>query len=300
MGPTASGKTKLAIELCKYLPFKIISVDSCLIYKYMNIGTGKLNINKQKKYPHFLIDMLDPKERYSVYSFRKNVLLKIKKILKDGYIPLLVGGTMLYYKSLLKNFSPLPSSNVYIQKNILKFINNNNQKLHSYLNIFDSSSSKKIHKNDHRRLLRALEVYYISGKKFSELLKLSKKKFPYSIIQFAILPKNKSWLYKRVVLRFKKMISLGFQKEVEFLFNRGDLHKNLPSIKCIGYKQMWKYLSNEVTFLEMFNNTINETMQLAKKQMTWLRNWKNIYWLKSGNINKSIKKIISVKYILKC
>ncbi|WP_343190295.1 tRNA (adenosine(37)-N6)-dimethylallyltransferase MiaA [Buchnera aphidicola (Mollitrichosiphum nigrofasciatum)] len=296
MGPTAVGKTDLALYLCKNFPIDLISVDSGLIYKYMNIGTGKLNSLKLLKYPHRLVNILDPLEKYSALQFKDDALLEIDKILKLGRIPLLVGGTMLYYKVLLQGLSNLPPSNLKVQKKILYDIQKEiNLTLHLKLQQVDPISAKMIHPNDHKRLLRALEVFFISGKRFSDISYFIKKDFPFSVIQFALRPKNKKWLYNRIVKRFKNMLDLGFQREMEYLFYRGDLNENLPSMNCIGYKQMWDFFSAKINFIDMCKHTIIATMQLAKKQMTWLHNWQGIHWLSGCEIKRSIEKIFKLR-----
>ncbi|WP_367670608.1 tRNA (adenosine(37)-N6)-dimethylallyltransferase MiaA [Sodalis-like secondary symbiont of Drepanosiphum platanoidis] len=295
MGPTASGKTSLSIKLFQYLPIEIISVDSALVYKYMNIGTDKPSNLILKKYPHHLINIRDPLNSYSVSEFYNDSLNKIKYIISKGKIPLLVGGTMLYFKILLEGISPLPKSNLYI-RNIIKYKKKilGLKFLHNKLKLIDPKSANKIHVNDSHRIIRALEVYILSKKTLTDFYKLSKKKLPYKVFQFIIFPVNKIDLKSSIKYRFYRMLSNGFKDEVISLFNRGDLNLSLPSMKCVGYKQMWEYLSGTKTYNNMIKSVINSTYRISKNQITWIKNWKNAYILKSNESKKHIKNILSI------
>lgn len=293
MGPTACGKSKFVIYLRKYLPIEIISVDSALIYRDMNIGTDKPNDFYLLHHPHSLLNIKDPSESYSAAEFRKDALNEIKKIIKIGKIPCLVGGTMFYYQVLLYGLSNLPASNIKIRQLLLDKNRNKKNFLHEQLSFIDPISASRIHKNDHQRLLRALEVFYVSGKTLTDLKKNIFSKFPYGVIQFCMMPPSQIWLYEKIEERIKNMFFLGFQKEVENLFFRGDLHKNLPSIKSIGYRQMWEYLEYKTTYSEMFYKIIFATRKLVKHQLTWLKKWKNIHYL-----NSSLSHHILLKKIL--
>lgn len=275
MGPTACGKSKLAINLREYLPIELISVDSALIYRSMNIGTDKPHSVDLSNHPHRLIDIKDPTESYSVIEFQNDVLKEIEKIINLNKIPCLVGGTMFYYNVLLHGLSILPSSNIKIRERLLQKKNNKNS-LHEELKLIDPVSAYRIHKNDYQRLLRALEIFYISGKSLTELKKNYNYIFPYQVIQFSIMPINKEWLNNRIEFRVKKMLVSGFQEEVESLFLRGDLHINLQSMRCIGYRQMWEYLQYKNNYREMLEKIIYATRRLAKNQLTWLKKWKNV------------------------
>ncbi len=280
MGPTASGKTALAMQLHEHLPCDIISVDSALVFKGMNIGTAKPTAEELDKYPHRLIDLIDPAFRYSAADFCKDALIEIDKIRDQGRIPLLVGGTMMYFKSLIEGISPLPEANADIRASIeLEAKVDGWKALHEQLRAIDPVSAERIHYNDPQRLTRALEVYKITGKSLTELTKDKGQKLEGDVIQLAITPKNRKTLHERIELRFNLMLNQGFKEEVMQLKERNDLHENLPSIRCVGYRQMWQHLNDEYDYDEMIFKGVCATRQLAKRQLTWLRNWPNITWL---------------------
>jgi len=284
MGPTASGKTALAIELTKRLPCDIISVDSALIYKGMDIGTAKPTDEEQHEAPHRLLDILDPKDAYSAADFRRDALHEIESIIAQGRIPLLVGGTMLYYKALLEGLSPLPAADPEIRAEIEAEAKNKGwESLHKALAEIDPVSAARIHPNDPQRLSRALEVFRITGKSLTELTQQKGEPLPYDVHQFAISPVDRAVLRERIAERFHLMISQGFENEVRKLYTRGDLHIDLPSIRCVGYRQMWEYLDGQLSYDEMVYRGIVATCQLAKRQMTWLRGWENVTWLETGS-----------------
>jgi len=280
MGPTASGKTALAMALHDALPCDIISVDSALVYRNMNIGTAKPTAEELAKYPHRLIDLIDASESYSAADFCRDALAEIEKIRANNRIPLLVGGTMMYFKSLIDGISPLPSANTDIRQVIESEANEHGwQYIHQQLADVDPVSAERIHQNDPQRLMRALEVYRITGKSMTELTKVKGQRLAGDVLQFAIAPKERKDLHARIALRFEQMIAQDFQNEVVQLKLREDLHENLPSIRCVGYRQMWEYLDNEVDHDEMVFKGICATRQLAKRQLTWLRNWPDLQWL---------------------
>jgi tRNA dimethylallyltransferase len=293
MGPTASGKTNLAIEICENLPCEIISVDSALIYRDMDIGTAKPNLEELKKAPHRLIDILDPAQRYSVAEFRKDALLAMQDITARGNIPLLVGGTMMYYKALIDGLSPLPESDQDVRKDIEKKAEEFGwDVLHRQLALIDPVSAKRIHPNDPQRLIRAMEVYQLTNRSMTELMATKSAPIAYNVKQFCIAPNDRKVLHQRIAQRFELMIDAGFQTEVEKLKGRGDLHLNLPSIRCVGYRQMWQYLDNDYDFNVMREKSIAATRQLAKRQLTWLRGWENIHLLdtfSTDNLSEVIK-----------
>lgn len=287
MGPTASGKTDLAIKLAQQCRCEIISVDSALIYKGMDIGTAKPTAEEQALAAHFLVDIIDPKESYSAGSFRDDALRLMHEIVERGNTPLLVGGTMLYYKALVEGLSPLPSADPVIRAAIEQQVQATSwQALHDELNIIDPVSAQRIHVNDPQRLARAIEVYRITGKSMTELTEIKSDPIPFNIKQFAIAPSEKSVLHNRIEQRFDLMLSSGFEQEVRGLYERGDLHIDLPSMRCVGYRQMWEYIEGKLDYQEMRFRGVVATRQLAKRQMTWLRGWKqNIVWLESADPN---------------
>ena len=283
MGPTASGKTDLAIKLAQQCNCEIISVDSALIYKGMDIGTAKPTAEELEKAPHALVDIIDPLESYSAGDFRSDALRLMKEITARGNTPLLVGGTMLYYKALVDGLSPLPSADPAIRAEIEKEAEVKGwQAMHDLLQEIDPVSAARIHVNDPQRLSRAIEVYRISGKSLTELTETKSEPIPYNIKQFAIAPSEKSVLHERIERRFDLMLKAGFEQEVQALYDRGDLHLDLPSMRCVGYRQMWEYLQGKMDYDEMVFRGVVATRQLAKRQMTWLRGWKDITWLESG------------------
>lgn len=290
MGPTASGKTDLAIRLRQKYPVEIISVDSALIYKGMDIGTAKPNAHELALAPHRLIDILDPSEAYSAADFRRDALLAMHDITAQGKIPLLVGGTMLYYKALLEGLSPLPAANPEIRQQIeQEALAHGWGQLHDQLQTIDPVSAARIHPNDPQRLSRALEVYRISGKTLTELTQTKGESLPFRVKQFAIAPKERAELHRRIELRFEKMIEAGFEEEMKALYARNDLHPDLPSIRCVGYRQMWDYLDGDCTLEEAVYRGICATRQLAKRQITWLRSWDDLTWLDSENIDHAVE-----------
>ncbi|MCA2016856.1 tRNA (adenosine(37)-N6)-dimethylallyltransferase MiaA [Vibrio tritonius] len=290
MGPTASGKTDLAIRLREKYPVDIISVDSALIYKGMDIGTAKPTAQELAQAPHELIDILDPSESYSAADFRRDALNEMNAIVERGRIPLLVGGTMLYYKALLEGLSPLPAADPKIRQQIeQEALTKGWSLLHDELKMIDPVSADRIHPNDPQRLSRALEVYRISGKTLTELTETKGEAIPFRVKQFAIAPKERAELHRRIELRFEKMVEAGFEDEVKGLYSRKDLHPDLPSIRCVGYRQMWDYLDGNCSLDEAVFRGICATRQLAKRQITWLRSWDDLTWLDSENIEHALE-----------
>lgn len=295
MGPTASGKTDLAIQLRQQLPVEVISVDSALIYRGMDIGTAKPSKAELALAPHRLIDICDPAESYSAANFRTDALREMQEISAQGKIPLLVGGTMLYYKALLEGLSPLPSADEKVRSEIeAKAALIGWGGLHQELIKIDPISAQRINPNDSQRINRALEVFYLTGKTLTELTAQKGEALPYDILQFAIAPEQREVLHRRIEQRFHKMIELGFQQEVEKLYRRPDLNENLPSIRCVGYRQMWEYLRGDYDHDEMVFRGICATRQLAKRQITWLRGWTSpIQWLDSLQPAQALEKVLT-------
>ncbi|EPL9568698.1 tRNA (adenosine(37)-N6)-dimethylallyltransferase MiaA [Providencia rettgeri] len=295
MGPTASGKTALAIELRKHLPVEIISVDSALIYRGMDIGTAKPTAEELSQAPHRLIDILDPSLPYSAADFRRDALKVMSEITAQGKIPLLVGGTMLYFKALLEGLSPLPSANEAVRSQIEQIAQEHGwSEIHRRLAEVDPVAAERIHPNDPQRLSRALEVYLISGQTLTEMTQTAGEKLPYNVFQFAIAPQDRKILHERIEQRFHLMIDAGFEEEVRALYHRGDLHVDLPAIRCVGYRQMWSYLDGEISHDEMVYRGICATRQLAKRQITWLRSWDNVRWLDSEQPQQALDTVMQV------
>ncbi|QDF68440.1 tRNA (adenosine(37)-N6)-dimethylallyltransferase MiaA [Shewanella sp. SNU WT4] len=284
MGPTASGKTSLAMALSQDHNCEIISVDSALIYRGMDIGTAKPTADELALAPHHLVDILDPLQSYSAADFRLDALRLIEDIISRGKTPLLVGGTMMYFKALLEGLSPLPSANEDIRRQILLEAEQQGwQALHDQLVAIDPIAGARIHPNDPQRLSRALEVFRISGKSLTELTQTKAPALPYDFVQYAIAPTQRHELHSLIEQRFDIMMGHGFVEEVIKLKSRPDLHLDLPSIRCVGYRQCWQYLDGEFSEAVMKEKAVAATRQLAKRQLTWLRSWPELQWLESGN-----------------
>jgi tRNA dimethylallyltransferase len=284
MGPTASGKTALALELAEHHNCEIISVDSALIYRGMDIGTAKPTAAELARGPHRLIDILDPLESYSAADFRADAVREIEDILSRGKTPLLVGGTMMYFKTLLDGLSPLPSADDAVRAGIAADVEAKGwQALHDELKQIDPVAAERIHPNDPQRLSRAIEVYRITGKTLTELTQTKAESLPYRMVQFAIAPKERKTLHQLIGQRFEAMLEQGFIDEVAGLKDRGDLHLELPSMRCVGYRQVWQYLEGQYDHDTMVEKAVAATRQLAKRQLTWLRGWLDLQWLISGD-----------------
>lgn len=295
MGPTASGKTALAISLAQTLPIEIISVDSALVYRGMDIGTAKPTAAELAVAPHHLLDLLDPSESYSAADFRRDALQKMAEITARGKIPVLVGGTMLYFKALLEGLSPLPSADAEVRHHIEERAKLEGwETLHRELCLKDPEAGARIHPNDPQRLTRALEVFLISGKTLTELTQIAGESLPYDVHQFAIAPVERDVLHQRIEQRFQQMLRDGFEQEVKTLYQRGDLHCDMPSMRCVGYRQMWSWFDGEIDYNEMVFRGICATRQLAKRQMTWLRGWKEVHWLDSLQPDNAREKVLDV------
>lgn len=279
MGPTASGKTGLAIKLMEYYPIELISVDSALVYKDMDIGTAKPTKEELEKAPHRLISFLDPVEAYSAADFRKDALREMAEITRRGKIPVLVGGTMLYYRALEYGLADLPEADPEIRKKLTAQAEESSwDALHQRLEAIDPVAAKRIHPNDPQRIQRALEVYELTGKSLTAHHQAaSQDALPYRLLKIALVPENREWLRELAKLRFEQMLNQGFMDEVRRLYERGDLHKDLPAIRAVGYRQAWEYLEGKLSEEEMKERAVIATRQLAKRQMTWLRSEKNVH-----------------------
>ena len=280
MGPTASGKTGLALDIAAQVDSEVISVDSALVYKGMDIGTAKPTQEEQAGVVHHLIDIIDPADSYSVSQFVNDTNGLIGDILARGKVPILAGGTMMYFNALINGISPLPKSNEEIRDEITQQAQRLGwSKLHDELRGVDPISGERIHPNDPQRITRALEVYRSTGKTLTYWQQQKGEKCPYNIAQFAIAPTDRAVLHERIATRFDIMLEQGFEKEVLKLYERSDLHEELPSIRSVGYRQMWQYLDGQLSYAEMRERGIIATRQLAKRQLTWLRGWEQVTWL---------------------
>ncbi|MDU9021642.1 tRNA (adenosine(37)-N6)-dimethylallyltransferase MiaA [Pseudomonas corrugata] len=312
MGPTAAGKTDLAIELTKVLPCELISVDSALVYRGMDIGTAKPSKELLAEFPHRLIDILDPAEAYSAADFRRDALQAMADITARGRIPLLVGGTMLYYKALIDGLADMPAADPEVRAQIEEEAARLGwQALHEQLALIDPESAARIHPNDPQRLSRALEVYRVSGQSMTALRQRQSaqsteaaasglQQLPYTVANLAIAPANRQVLHRRIEQRFTLMLEQGFIDEVVALRERSDLHAGLPSIRAVGYRQVWDYLDGKLTSAEMKERGIIATRQLAKRQFTWLRSWSDLHWLDSldcDNLPRALKYLGTVSIL---
>ncbi len=273
MGPTAAGKTDLAVACAEQLNCQLISVDSALVYREMDIGTAKPDAETLSRAPHRLIDIIDPSESYSAANFRDDANREISSILQQGQIPLLVGGTMLYYRALQQGLSELPAANEQVRLQLESDAQRHGwQWMHDRLATIDPVSAGRIHPNDPQRIQRALEVYEVSGKTLTEYWhQQTRQVLPYNVIKIAFFPQDRQYLRQRIAERFQLMLEHGFIEEVEALRSRGDLHLDLPSMRCVGYRQVWEYLDGVTNYDEMVEKGITATRQLAKRQLTWLR-----------------------------
>lgn len=282
MGPTASGKTDLAIGLHQALGAEIISADSALVYKGMDIGTAKPSAAEQVAAPHRLIDIRDPADTYSVADFARDATREIDALSAEGKIPLVVGGTMLYFKALLEGLADMPAADPSIRAELEREAKARGWPwLHQALAQVDPVAAARLHPNHSQRICRALEVYRATGKPLTwwQMQTTQGLEPKYRWLQLAIAPNDRSILHQRIALRFDKMLQLGFIEEVEGLYHRGDLHLGLASMKAVGYRQVWEYLAGDTAYDEMRDKGIAATRQLAKRQLTWLRGWQGLNWL---------------------
>lgn len=277
MGPTAVGKTDIAIELFKRLPIDIISVDSAMVYKGMDIGTAKPSKTLLNKVPHHLIDICEPDETYSAARFRTDALVAIDEIHARQRIPLLVGGTGLYFRALETGISDLPGANKRIRQQLESEADKIGWKaMHRRLAEIDPKAADRIHPNDPQRIQRALEVYEISGRSMTDCYGNSTgDKCPFSIIKIILSLKDRSILHERIRHRFLKMLDNGFVGEVSVLYGNDRFSGILPAMRIVGYRQIWNYLDEKITYEEMVEKGVIATRQLAKRQMTWLRKEEN-------------------------
>lgn len=287
MGPTASGKTDLAIYLTEHFPVDIISVDSAMVYRGLNIGSAKPSAEELAKAPHRLIDVVDPLEIYSAAQFRNDALTEMAKITQAGRIPLLVGGTMLYFRALLNGLSELPAADDATRQKLEQQAEELGwEKMHQRLAEVDAEAAARIHPNDPQRISRALEVYEVTGTAMSQLQKEQKAEpLPYQTLKLALMPSDRAVLHQHIEKRFKQMLENGLIDEVKALQERGDLHEDLPAIRAVGYRQVWDYLTGRIVYNEMEERGVIATRQLAKRQFTWLRSEKDLISYDSSQLS---------------
>ena len=273
MGPTASGKTGIAVELAQRLPVEIISVDSALVYSDMDIGTAKPDAATLARAPHHLIDIISPTEAYSAAAFRRDALHLMADITARGKIPLLVGGTMLYFKALREGLSVLPQADPAVRAVLdAEIAQYGIEHLHSQLTLVDAKTAARLKPTDTQRVQRAMEIYRITGQPMSALLRQqTRHELPYRTLPLALIPSDRAQLHIRIATRFKVMLELGLVDELHSLRSKYPLHPGLPSMRCVGYRQAWQFMGGEISEAELSEKGIAATRQLAKRQLTWLR-----------------------------
>jgi tRNA dimethylallyltransferase len=278
MGPTASGKTAVAVKLATTLPCEIISVDSALVYKGMDIGTAKPDAATLARAPHHLINIIEPHESYSAARFRDDALALMREITERGNIPLLIGGTMLYFKALVEGLNDLPEADSTIRLIIETMAEEEGwPAVHEKLRKVDPETAARLEPNDSQRVQRALEIFYITGKSMTDLLKKPKYVyFPYTPIRIALLPSDRAVLHDRITMRFEQMLEAGLIDELRALRDEYALEPDTPSMRCVGYRQAWDFLNDRISRAELLEQGIAATRQLAKRQLTWLRSTENL------------------------
>lgn len=273
MGPTASGKTGIAVELVQHFPVELISVDSALVFRDMDIGTAKPDAATLARAPHHLIDIVSPTEAYSAAAFRHDALRLMADITARGKVPLLVGGTMLYFKALREGLSPLPQADAALRAELdAEIAQHGIEHLHRKLAAVDAETAARLHATDTQRVQRAMEVYLISGQPMSVLLKQQEQEqLPFRIHSIALVPSDRAVLHQRIATRFADMMKQGLLNELRMLRAKYPLHRDMTSMRCVGYRQAWEFQEGEISESELLEKGIAATRQLAKRQLTWLR-----------------------------
>lgn len=279
MGPTASGKTAVAVELLQQLPVEIISVDSALVYRDMDIGTAKPDVVTLARAPHHLIDIRNPTETYSTAAFRHDALRLMADITARGKIPLLVGGTMLYFKALREGLSPLPQANAEVRAELSAEIARHGiEALHKRLSEVDPETAARLAPADTQRIQRAMEIHLVSGRPMSEFLKQqTQHDLNYDILAIALVPNDRAALHQRIAVRFEQMLAAGLVDELRGLREKYPLQRDMTSMRCVGYRQAWEFLEGEIGVAELREKGIAATRQLAKRQLTWLRSTPEVF-----------------------
>src|SRR3989344_4216987 len=285
MGPTAAGKTALALALHDAFPLEIISVDSSQVYRGEAIARAKPTAAEQARAPHRLIDIRDPTQTYSAADFCADAAREMEAITRQGRIPLLVGGTLFYFHALEFGLSDLPPADAEIRERFsAEAAQSGWEALHRRLQTVDPESAARIHPNDAQRIQRALEIYELTGQPLSELASARERiSLPYRLFKIALWPQDRKKLHARIEQRFRAMLEQGFLPEVEKLYARGDLQASMPSIRSVGYRQMWEYLTKKVNYSEMIEQALAATRQFAKRQITWLRRYPDIHAFDSSD-----------------
>lgn len=279
LGPTASGKTDLAISLAQALPCEIISVDSAMVYRTMDIGTAKPTRQELEKAPHRLINICEPTDIYSAGNFCEDVKCELGAIQQANHIPLLVGGTMMYFNALQKGMAVLPKADPLVREQISQDATLLGwPEMHARLAKVDPEAAAKIHSQDPQRISRALEVFILTGRPLSSFHE-ERHQAPlsdYHVINLALVPQDRSWLHERIARRFQQMLEVGLVEEVRQFYEDPRMHVDLPAMRMVGYRQVWGYLAGEYDYHEMVERGVAATRQLAKRQLTWLRSWDDL------------------------
>lgn len=298
MGPTAAGKTGLALELCERFPLDIISVDSALVYRGMDIGTAKPDAATLSRAPHRLVDIRDPAESYSAAEFREDALREMRAIRAAGRVPLLVGGTMLYFHALEHGLSELPAADEAVRAQLEREAAKVGwPAMHETLRKQDPEAAARIHPNDPQRIQRALEVIRLTGATMSGLQAASAgQKLPYRLHKIIVSPQPRSVLHARIEARFDEMLENGFIEEMKSLYTRPDLHRDLPSMRAVGYRQFWDFLDGKFSFGEAREKAFAASRQLAKRQLTWLRRDASALWynLQAVGVREQLTRALQV------
>ncbi|MCG3144097.1 MAG: tRNA dimethylallyltransferase [Gammaproteobacteria bacterium] len=299
MGPTCSGKTAAAVELVQRLPLEIVSVDSAMVYRGMDIGTAKPTPEVLARAPHHLIDIREPSANYSAGEFRADALAAIEAIRRAGRVPLLVGGTGLYFRALERGLSPLPPADAATRAALgAEAARLGWAAMHARLAAVDPQAAARIHPNDPQRIQRALEVHALTGRSMSDWWAAHRTELPYALWKFVLCPTDREDLRRRVEARFHQMLSEGFLDEVRRLRDRGDLHADLPALRVVGYRQAWAHLHGRCDRASMIRAAVAATRQLAKRQLTWLRAEPGARWLDAGRPEQADELVRSVEHIL--
>ncbi|MDH3900577.1 MAG: tRNA (adenosine(37)-N6)-dimethylallyltransferase MiaA [Gammaproteobacteria bacterium] len=301
MGPTASGKTGVAAALAKRFPFEIISVDSALVYRGMDIGTAKPDAVLLQAAPHRLIDIRDPADSYSAAEFREAALREMAGITAQGNIPLLVGGTMLYFRALEQGLSALPPANPEVRAALeQELLEAGLESLYQRLQQVDPLAAARIHANDPQRIQRALEVYEVTGQPLSDFHAQGREEpLPYRLIKVILAPEDRVWVQQRIERRFREMLEAGLVDEVKELIKRGDLDADVPAMRAVGYRQVRAFLAGRLSYDEMVNQAIVATRQYAKRQLTWLRREENARWFAAEDVSVAERIGEYLEYCLK-
>ncbi len=303
MGPTATGKSDVALALAERLPVSLISVDSVMVYRGLDIGTAKPDAATRARYPHQLVDILEPTQAYSAAQFRHDALAAIQQAQANGRFPLLVGGTMLYFHALLQGLSPLPAADPAVRQRLdYERQHYGLAALHQRLQAVDPVAAARIHPHDPQRVQRALEVFELTGRPLSQhfTADMAAPVMLGDAVQWIIAPPQRADLHQRIEQRFHRMLQQGLIEEVEALRDRGDLSAHQPALRAVGYRQVWQYLHGDCDRQTMITASIQATRQLAKRQLTWLRRMNTAQWLDSRQdhlVATLVKQIEAAQYV---